>query len=602
LDALEFESKDPESIKAKVTPLFNDILLPNLSQQDSKTIEILADYLATIIQKSSQKDLSKLSQALQSVISPAISQEIENNKEKMIDALYPIMGGMISKYVTQSIKEMMESINKKIEDGLSFDKYKRKLKAKLTGVSEVELLLEESSDADISSLFVIHKETGLLIAEAHDEHKAIDDAVMVASMASAIKDFVNDWIQNQDQENMSEVQILSYGNATLYIESAGSVYMIAFMDSEPDYEQRKEINSFFATILKRYSKLFHSFEGDMSDEQITKLESDLYEFLNQHSDEAKVYESNKPNIAKYIFYILGALLVGWFGYIGYKQYQIETLASKISLESNSTITLKAISDDTIEVDGYINSMNQYNQIEKLLKEHRYTKIINNLHMPLSNIYSKIEDITSNQIEQQFKQINQNMHNLQNKYQQILHQNKKLINELKEMRKKVKLISKLSNLKKDIFNDFHNIFVNDPNYIGEGRLVFYNCFAENSIKYDKNKIDIIKNDYNKLISILYADDFRKKFIKHIIIEGYTNSLGNTNTNLILSSQRANSIKKYLQSLPITKKYHIKLISRGMGSKDLAIRDSVEDLNASKRIKMRFEFDENKILEGIKQVQK
>jgi len=510
LATLEFDSKDPQSITSKVTPLLNDILLSNLSQKDSQTIEILSDYLADIITRSSAKDLLKLSHALQSVISPAISQEIENNKDKMIDALYPIMGGMISKYVTQSIKEMMESINKKIEDGLSFDRYKRKLKSKLTGVSEVELLLEESSDADISSLLVIHKETGLLIAEAHTQNKEIDDAAMVASMASAIKDFVNDWIQSQDQETLSEVQILSYGNATLYIESAGSVYMIAFMDSEPDFEQRKEINGFFATILKHYSKLFHNFEGDMSDTQIQELEHDLYEFLNQHNDEINNNtKSDKPNIAKYIFYTLGLAMIGWFGYQGYKEYQIDTLASDISNEANCTISLNKINQNTIQVDGYIDNISQYKQVEKLLKEHKYTHIINNLHMPIANIYDKITAI-QNQIPTQLKQTQKEIEQLGASCQTLQTQNQQQVAKIDIIKKQLqsqasiidamqsknKLIAKLSNLKKDTIEALHSAFANSSNYIADGSLDFHNLFAPNSTEYDKSKINLIKDDYDK----------------------------------------------------------------------------------------------------------
>jgi hypothetical protein len=149
LQALEIETKNIDKVSQKVWELFDDAFLEKLAQKESKTIAVLSQYLSTIITKSASTHEAELSRSLQSVISPAISKEIENNKAKMIDALYPIMGGMISKYVTQAIKEMMDNINDKIENGLSFDKYKRKFKSKVTGVSETELLLEESSDASI---------------------------------------------------------------------------------------------------------------------------------------------------------------------------------------------------------------------------------------------------------------------------------------------------------------------------------------------------------------------------------------------------------------------------------------------------------------------
>jgi len=225
---LQFKSEDKESIIEKLTPLFDEILWQNFQTKEKKTIEILGRYLAQIIVQSSQENLEALSSSLQEVISPSIAKEIEENQDKMVDILYPIIGGMISRYVTQSIRELMDSINHKIEDGLSIERYKRKMKAKITGVSESELLLEESSIAPIVSLFVIHKESGLLIAEATQESQAIDDPHMVASMASAIKDFINDWMQTHDTTQQSEVQLVSYGHATLYIEGAGSAILLHF--------------------------------------------------------------------------------------------------------------------------------------------------------------------------------------------------------------------------------------------------------------------------------------------------------------------------------------------------------------------------------------
>jgi hypothetical protein len=41
---------------------------------------------------------------------------------------------------------------------------------------------------------------------------------------------------------------------------------------------------------------------------------------------------------------------------------------------------------------------------------------------------------------------------------------------------------------------------------------------------------------------------------------------------------------------------------MGSKDLVIKNGVEDKNASRRIKIRFELDEKKIINDIKRVQR
>ncbi len=383
LDALDFRSEDKDTIVERMIPLFDTLLLERLKDKDERTVKIFSDYLTQIITKTSSSNPEALSYSLQKVIAPAISKEIANNKDVMIDSLYPIMGGMISKYVSQAIKEMLETINEKIEDGLSFDKYKRKLKSKITGVSETELLLEESSDVSISSLFIIQKESGLLIANAYLKDKEIDDPHMVASMASAIKDFINDWVQSHTSKN--EVQILSYGSATLYIESAGSIYIIAFLDSEPDHELRLKINHFFASLVKKYATFFQNFDGDDSAIEIQSLSKNMHEFLDINKAKSTLNNvDDKISPMKYlmIFVGMGFFITSMFYLdIKYKEYIIE---SSVKEKAGYVIDVE-MKNDSIILNGIVNKLEDSNIIEEILARHTKKPMVNKLTIPSSNL-------------------------------------------------------------------------------------------------------------------------------------------------------------------------------------------------------------------------
>jgi hypothetical protein len=371
-----FQDQKDEEIIDRMLPLFDTMLLSRLQNRDEETKEILSKHMAEILTKTSKIDGVNLTTAMQSVVSPAISDEIANNKEKMVDTLYPIMGGMISKYVTQAIKEMLETINEKVEDGLSLDKYKRKIKAKISGVSESELLLEESGDAVISSLFVIQKSSGLLISEAHLKDKQIDDPHMVASMASAIRDFINDWTQNNKTNN--EVQILSYGNATLYIESAGSVYVVAFLNSEPDHEQRKDINVFFATLVEEYSEFFQNFDGDDSHEDVKSLCVKMDDFLNEDSN--ALIKKDEDNTSKYFMYFISFILGAYFISLCYGWFTNYNLERIVYNQTEQRIDVTS-ENDTLILEGYVGSKNDLYAIENIVKNESSMEIDNKLMLP-----------------------------------------------------------------------------------------------------------------------------------------------------------------------------------------------------------------------------
>jgi len=550
-------------------------------------------------------------------VTPAISKGIAENKESMIDALYPIMGGMISKYVTQAIKELMETINKKIESGLSFENYKRKAKAKLSGVSETELLLEESSGATLSSLFVIHKETSLLIAEAHLENKEIDDVHMVASMASAIKDFINDWVTYN--ENQNEVQILSYGNATLYIESAGSVYVIAFLDAEPDYEQRSEINSFFGQIVKEYASFFQIFEGDDSADEIVTLSSKLKEYLYEQQPSTK---EDKKNPAKYIFIVIALLLLAYGIYLFNAWYIKNSLEDTVYAQTGEKININD-EDDSYVLTGKVASTDVIYEIEKIMTRHTKKDINNNLLVPMTYIDKRLKNERStgtdslSKLENKFLFLERNFGKSMNGMQEkILELRKELkssderlkillknttdeITVLKEEKQRIKQVLEV---KSKIYARLDNVFSTNPYYNKKDHTLDFRkleVFASGKVVYDQEMIQIIADAFTKYMTIIVE---YKEYIRHIIIEGHSDSTGTEEDNMALSSKRALSVKYYFERLSIVKQYHMQSFIKAQvfGSSRAISVNGVEDKKASRGIKVKFDLKESRILDNARRM--
>jgi len=615
LKRLDLESQDEETIIARVMPLFDHILLERLQNKDDRTIKILSDHLAQIITETYKHDSARLSQSLQHVIGPAISKEIASNKNAMIDTLYPIMGGMISKYVTQAIKEMMEKINNKIEDGLSFDKYRRKIKSKITGVSETELLLEESNNALISSLFVLEKESGMLIAEAHFEDKEIDDPHMVASMASAIKDFINDWMQSKKKQ--SEIQILSYGNATLYIESAGSVYIIAFLDTEPDHELRSDINIFFASVVKEYAAFFQKFDGDDSVEEIGELSKKMKVYLHtQQIAEKSSLDISTQNPVKYIVIAFGIILLIALGYYTKDKYIEYQLEKKIKNDTGYSIDIES-EDEKFILRGKVKSFEDAKNISNIVKKISLKPIVNSLDMSILDI--KQEAVKQ---ETKFTKIfNKQLENVQKKHQRNTEETEERINKKLEklkvhfmfdsdekatqiniLKQQELAIARIARLQEKIIRKLSIAFASDEifNY-KDGSLDFTSgdLFGAGDGILNEDLRKTIKNSFEIYITQLLKDKEIKKYIKAIVIEGHTDSSGKLSVNQRLSKERADQVKKYLLTLDKSKDLDLRtlLLSKGLSSTQPILKNGIEDKKASRRIKIKFILDKNKMIQEI-----
>lgn len=552
-------------------------------------------------------------------VTPAISKGIADNKETMIDALYPIMGGMISKYVTQAIKELMDSINQKIENGFSFERYKRKAKAKFTGVSESELLLEESSSAQISSLFVIHKETSLLIADAHLKHKEIDDPHMIASMASAIKDFVNDW--STSNETLNEVQILSYGNATLYIESAGSVFIIAFLDAEPDFEQRKDINTFFAMLVKKYADFFQIFDGDDSVDEVTTLSHTMQMYLASLKTN-KEPNADKTNIAKYIIYIFALLVVVYVLVTFNKWYINHTLEQTIHSQTGEKVFISQENEHFV-ISGQVSSLEMTNEIHKIMKRSTKLPLKNNLLVSMEHIDEQFKKEEKNNqtlvhtlenkllfLEKKFSTTVSSLENkivvlkteVENSKTDLDDTLQNTKNEIVGLKKEKVKMQQILEIKSEIFAKLDNALLANEHYDqNKHKLDFYKLalFSAGKAVYEKDAIVELGKTVDTYLGVLV--DY-KEYIKHIIIEGHTDSSGIEEDNYALSNKRALVVKYYLNRLKIIKQYHMQgyLKTTSYGSTQAVIINGIEDKNASRRIDITFELDENRIVNNLREL--
>ena len=180
LDATSLAVRSPELIINKLAPLFSAILDRSYHNDKALILEIFTPIVNELIDKSYSTSQDKISRQIAPLISSAIRQQIKTHKDDVVDALSPVMGSMISRYITRAFEEMLTSINMQVQNGLSFKALKRKVNAKIKGVSETELLLKENVQSNIRAVFLIHKESGTVLSHTENPEYPISEPEMIA--------------------------------------------------------------------------------------------------------------------------------------------------------------------------------------------------------------------------------------------------------------------------------------------------------------------------------------------------------------------------------------------------------------------------------------
>jgi flagellar motor protein MotB len=294
-----------------------------IKKEDEALLEAISPIINELIDRNYKNSQNKIASQMAPLIGSAIRQQIKSQKDEIVDALYPVIGNMISRYVSKTFEEMLESINQQIQNGLSAKVIKRKIQSKIQGVSETELLLKENANSNIRALFLIHKETGIVLTHAENPSSPINEPEMLASMMSAIRSFVNEWIeQNQEHQELGEIE---FGGNKIIIENAGYSYLAVITNGSVYRSTYDKIRNVLESIVLKYGDEIRNFNGNLATFPNMQIYKEVSNLLQKNKDEQKKEKKLHP-----LMFIIPILFISWIGWNLYKDNLNETLIKNIN--------------------------------------------------------------------------------------------------------------------------------------------------------------------------------------------------------------------------------------------------------------------------------
>lgn len=301
-------AEDSQKMAAAIAKILPSAITEEIHLSPEAIALAIAPELAIAIKEQIRLDENAISQALGSQMGKSIETQIELEEEAMVKALYPVIGNTISTYLV----EEFQKINNKVEDSLSPKSIKRTIRAKIQGVSEAELRYLElmAKEYHVQAIFLIDKDSGLVIHEVQNPEDKHLDSDMIAGMLTAIRSFANDCIASG-----SELNSINYGGWQILIEVPGYCYLAVVYKGEPSKKFRNEIRRVLGKIVLNYGKEIKNFEGDTS--TVPPEIRLLLEQLIQPEDHKSKKSSSVPILVWLLLLLLGMIFVPW-GIINYR--------------------------------------------------------------------------------------------------------------------------------------------------------------------------------------------------------------------------------------------------------------------------------------------
>lgn len=222
------------------------------------TAEDLSQVIAEAIALRVRRDHT-LQHTLNPLVEEAVRISVTRNPGILADALYPVIGEAVRKAVAHALRGLVESVNQTLERSVSFEALKWRIEALRTGRPFGEIVLMRSLRYRVEQVFLIHRETGLLLQHVARSGQGVQDSDLVSGMLTAIQDFVRDSFTGAGGK---EIETIELGEFNLWIQHGPAAILAVVVSGTPPPELRFLLERTLERVHADYATPLASFQGD----------------------------------------------------------------------------------------------------------------------------------------------------------------------------------------------------------------------------------------------------------------------------------------------------------------------------------------------------
>lgn len=196
-----------------------------------------------------------------------VKKQLSESQTEILNAIYPVMGTMIMKYTTLQFQKLKEGIDSQIKNTFSNSGILGSLKSRIFSSKTTEEILSKADHYVIDEVFVVERNSGLLIGAASLEPTVNRD--MIAGMLTAIKSFVEDAFM-QGQEDLDLIQ---YDTHKLLIQNFPSYFVVVAISGSISSGEKSDL-----------TRKILAFAGDILTHKVIRWNEEDFAFISKQLD------------------------------------------------------------------------------------------------------------------------------------------------------------------------------------------------------------------------------------------------------------------------------------------------------------------------------
>jgi OOP family OmpA-OmpF porin len=494
---------------------------------------------------------SKISRILQPVIDDSIKISVKNNPKAMADAIAPALGPGIRTAITSTIMGMIQSLNQVLNHSFSIQGLKWRFEAFRTRKQFAEVVLLHTLLYQVEQIFLIHRESGVVLEHVVAKDIMIQDPDLVSGMLTAIQDFVNDSFHTDGHDDLETLRMGS--DRSVWIENGEHALIAAVIRGTPPLDLRTRYQELIEEIHIKAGSTLEEFDGDILPFSIFR------EDLKDRLQFQEKTEKKRTSPLLWCIFIIILSLIGIWGFNIFMTHQAwQQYLNRLKSQKGVIVLSTEKKDGSYQIYGFHDPMAK--DLQTLLQSQEKKRFTVTGHW--ETFYS---------LDPEF---------VFNRAQKILNPpstvNLALIGNILVAKGQAshawietfqRTASTLSGI--DGFNDnmIQNIDKNKLDSAIEELTAIKIYFDNNSTKFSTGQEKVLDQVFTT-IQTIQALQFRLKSPVQIIIIGHTDSSGNERVNRRMSRNRAEKMLNHLIAKGINPGF---FTTSGIGNKILLTKE-------------------------------
>ena len=283
----------------------------------------------------SRDDDDELTDALSPTGAAALNRSVRKDPQPLVDAIFPVMGPAIRKAIAAALGGMVQSLNQTLAHSFSLQGLKWRVEAWRTSRSFGEVVLLHTLLYRVEQVFLIHRETGLLLLHVVAPGVPAQDADMVSGMLTAIRDFVHDSFSGGQGDQLDALQV---GELAVWVEQGPQALVAGLIRGTAPKELRTTYQEALERIHLQFGEALRDFAGDAAPFEAARplLEDCLAAQFATEGEDAPARRKPTPLLIISGAIILALLLWGFFAWRASRRW--DAYVEKLRREPGIVVT------------------------------------------------------------------------------------------------------------------------------------------------------------------------------------------------------------------------------------------------------------------------